>query len=172
MPWHMPWRRPLSGRLSVLLAVAFVAVFAATALNAPVRADSLGRVVFVPREITIESKSGAHRFVVEVAQTPEQRSQGLMHRRELDPERGMLFDFGEEAPVAMWMKNTIIPLDMMFIADDGRIVHIAERTVPMSLAAISPDRPVRFVLEVSGGTAARLGIAPGDRLVQDRLQTN
>ena len=87
-----------------------------------------------------------------------------MNRRSLPAEGGMLFDFGVERPVAMWMKNTLIPLDMLFIAADGRIVDVAERTVPMSLEVIPSPVPVSAVLEVNGGTAERLRIKPGDRL--------
>ncbi len=103
-------------------------------------------------------------FRVELAADDATRSRGLMFRRALAPDAGMLFDYGREQPVAMWMKNTLIPLDMLFIAGDGRIVHIAERTVPHSLTPISPGRDVRAVLELAGGTADRLGIAPGDRV--------
>lgn len=106
-----------------------------------------------------------HSFRVEVARTAEERAIGLMYRRHLDGDAGMLFDFQRDGPVSMWMKNTLIPLDMLFIAGDGRIVHIAQRTVPHSLEPISPGRPVRAVLELNGGTASRLGIAVGDRVV-------
>ena len=88
-----------------------------------------------------------------------------MFRRELAPDAGMLFDFKEVEPVAMWMKDTYLPLDMLFIARDGRIVHIAERTVPFSLATISSGEPVLAVLELNSGTASRLKIKPGDRVI-------
>ena len=88
-----------------------------------------------------------------------------MYRRSLADDAGMLFVYGSEGMVSMWMRNTFIPLDMLFIAGDGRIVRIAERTVPQSLETISSGRPVIGVLEVNGGTAARLGIQPGDRVL-------
>ncbi len=114
--------------------------------------------------LTIRSASGAHSFSVEVADTPERRSLGLMHRRSMPANAGMLFDFKSDQPVAMWMRNTVIPLDMLFIARDGRIVNIAERTVPFSETGIPSRGPVRAVLELNAGTAARLGIKPGDRV--------
>jgi uncharacterized membrane protein (UPF0127 family) len=77
----------------------------------------------------------------------------------------MLFDFGEDKPVTMWMRNTLIPLDMLFIANDGRVVGIKERAVPQSSDIIAAPEPVRGVLELNGGTAQRLGLSAGDRVV-------
>ena len=104
-------------------------------------------------------------FTVELASTEDERSEGLMFRTSLAPDAGMLFDFKESATVAMWMKNTYIPLDMLFIAGDGRIVRVAERTVPLSLTPISSGEPVLAVLELASGTADRLHIKPGDRVI-------
>jgi len=115
-----------------------------------------------PLEIT--SKNGVHVFAVEIAATPEQQAKGLMFRRELPEGQGMLFDFGHDQPTSFWMKNTYIPLDMIFIRGDGRIARIAENTVPLSETLVPSGGPVRAVLEVIGGTAKRLGIAPGDRV--------
>jgi hypothetical protein len=103
-------------------------------------------------------------FSVELARTPEEQAQGLMNRPSLPLDGGMLFDFHVDRPVQMWMKNTLIPLDMIFIAGSGKIVGIAERTIPLSLTIISSPGPVRAVLEVNGGTAARLGLKAGDRV--------
>lgn len=115
--------------------------------------------------LVIVSGDERHPFTVEMAVTSEQRAQGLMFRRELAADAGMLFDFGKRpSRAAMWMKNTLIPLDMLFIAPDGRIESIAERTVPHSLESISSRGPVRAVLELNGGTVSRLGIEPGDRV--------
>lgn len=114
--------------------------------------------------LEIVTRSGVHVFDVELAATGEQRMVGLMHRKELAPDRGMLFDFDGEQHVSMWMRNTYISLDMLFIAADGRIVRIAERTEPLSERTIPSGVPVRAVLEIVGGTSQRLGIAPGDRV--------
>ncbi len=116
-------------------------------------------------ELKIASKSGERVFTVELAATPEDRTRGLMFRRKLDADAGMLFDFETDAPVAMWMKNTLIPLDMLFIDAGGRIVNIHQRAVPGSLASIPSAGPVRAVLELNGGTVARLKIRPGDRVI-------
>lgn len=115
--------------------------------------------------LTIRTSSGAHDFRVELATTQEQQSTGLMYRRKMPGDEGMLFVYPSDAPVSMWMKNTFIPLDMFFIGSDGRITHIAERTVPQSTELIGSNGPVRAVLELNGGTASRLGIKPGDRVV-------
>ncbi|MDD9994080.1 MAG: DUF192 domain-containing protein [Rhodospirillales bacterium] len=126
---------------------------------------SAGRAESGPLEpLTIETDAKVHAIEVEVARTPEERGIGLMHRTELAPDRGMLFDFGATRPVAMWMKNTLIPLDMFFADQSGLIVTIAEYTTPLSEKRIRSGQPARFVLEMIGGSAQRLGIAPGDRL--------
>lgn len=118
---------------------------------------------FARSSLAIVSGDQRHNFSVEMAVTPEQRSRGLMFRRNLAPDAGMLFDYGPKPQRAMmWMRNTYIPLDMVFIDANGRIESIAERTVPFSLETISSRGPVLGVLELNGGTAARLGIAPGD----------
>ena len=117
---------------------------------------------FPTADLTIETAGGPRKFHVELATSPPQLEQGLMFRRTLAPDAGMLFDFKTPSPVSMWMKNTFIPLDMLFVAGDGRVVHIAANTKPQSLDVITARRPVKAVIEVAGGTAARLGIKPGD----------
>jgi uncharacterized membrane protein (UPF0127 family) len=114
--------------------------------------------------LEIASKNGVHTFAVELASTPEEQAKGLMFRRELPEGQGMLFDFHREQPTSFWMKNTYIPLDMIFIRGDGRILRIAQNTVPLSEELVSSGGPVRAVLEVIAGTAKKLGIAPGDRV--------
>lgn len=114
--------------------------------------------------LEIVSKTGVHVFAVEVVANDADRAKGLMFRKELPEGQGMLFDFQRDQEIAMWMKNTYIPLDMIFIAGDGRIRRIAENTEPMSERIIPSGGPVRGVLEVIGGTARKLGIAPGDRV--------
>jgi uncharacterized membrane protein (UPF0127 family) len=114
--------------------------------------------------LEIVTRNGVYPFTVEVAITDEERSKGLMFRRELPEGRGMLFDFKQDTNATMWMKNTYIPLDMIFIRADGRIQRIAESTEPESTKIIAAGAPVRAVLEVIGGTARKLGIKPGDRV--------
>jgi len=114
--------------------------------------------------LEIATKSGVRVFAVELAVTDEERGQGLMFRKQLPEGRGMLFDFKQEQPVSMWMKNTYIPLDMLFITGDGRIARIAENTEVLSERVISSGVPVLAVLEVIAGTASKFGIAPGDRV--------
>ena len=114
--------------------------------------------------LEIVSKSGVHVFSVELAVTDAERASGLMFRQELPDGQGMLFDFGRDQEVAMWMKNTLIPLDMMFITAGGRILRIAENTEPMSARIIPSGGPVRAVLELVGGTARKYEIAAGDRV--------
>jgi uncharacterized protein len=116
------------------------------------------------QSLEIVSQSGVHVFSVELAATDEQRERGLMFRKELPDGHGMLFDFETDRNIAMWMKNTLIPLDMIFIRSDGRISNIAESTEPMSTRIIPSRGAVRAVLEVAGGTAKRLGIMVGDRV--------
>lgn len=114
--------------------------------------------------LEIITKSGVQVFSVEVMRTNEEREKGLMFRKELPEGRGMLFDFTPEQNVSMWMKNTLIPLDMLFIQADGRILRIAENTQVESEKIIPSGGAVRGVLEVIAGTAKKFGIKPGDRV--------
>jgi uncharacterized membrane protein (UPF0127 family) len=114
--------------------------------------------------LEIVTRNGVHVFTVEIAANDADRQKGLMFRKELPEGRGMLFDFQRDQDVSMWMRNTLIPLDMLFINADGRIRRIAENTEPLSERTIPSGGPVRGVLEVIGGTARKLGIAPGDRV--------
>ena len=114
--------------------------------------------------LEIVTKSGVHVFSVEMATTEEEKTTGLMYRKELADGKGMLFDFSPEQEVSMWMKNTYIPLDMIFIRADGRILRIAENTEPLSTKIIPSRGLAKGVLEVIGGTAQKYGIAPGDRV--------
>ncbi|GAU84809.1 DUF192 domain-containing protein [Bosea sp. BIWAKO-01] len=114
--------------------------------------------------LAIVGSGQRHVFQVEVMRTPDQRARGLMHRNYMPPDRGMLFDFGRVEPVAMWMQNTFIPLDMLFIRADGTVVRIAAQTEPLSTRTIPSGEPVLSVLEINGGIAAKLGIKPGDKV--------
>jgi len=110
--------------------------------------------------------TGGHRtaLTVELAATPEQLEQGLMFRRHLAPGSGMLFDFGQPRLVAMWMKNTLVPLDMLFLDASGRIVHIEANAEPGTLQPRGPNRKVLGVLELPAGSVARYGLRLGDRV--------
>ncbi len=116
--------------------------------------------------LTIVTAAGvSHEFDVELALTPGEQAQGLMFRRKLARDAGMLFLYKNDRPRGMWMKNTVIPLDMIFIEADGRILKVVERTVPQSLETIESGGPARAVLEINGGTASRLEISVGDKVV-------
>jgi uncharacterized membrane protein (UPF0127 family) len=118
--------------------------------------------------LTIDSKGKRHTFTVEVAGTSQEQAQGLMFRTELAPDAGMIFPFPTLKPASFWMKNTVIPLDIIFVRADGSIESIAANTTPYSLDAVSSQGPVAAVLELAGGRAAQLGIKPGDIV---KLQT-
>jgi uncharacterized membrane protein (UPF0127 family) len=118
---------------------------------------------FQPLEIV--TKTGVKMFSVEMAVTDKERETGLMYRKELADGRGMLFDFTPEQTISMWMKNTFVSLDMIFINGDGRVLRIAEDTEPQSLKIISSGGPAKAVLEVVAGTARKYGIVPGDQVV-------
>jgi uncharacterized protein len=120
--------------------------------------------------LEIASKSGVHVFAVELAVTDEERSRGLMFRRSVPEGQGMLFDFKRDQDISMWMKNTYVSLDMIFIRGDGRILRIAENTEPESERIIPSGGPVRAVLEVVAGTARKYGIEPGDRVASPILR--
>jgi hypothetical protein len=118
--------------------------------------------------LTIETEAGAsHRFEVELAIDDADRSRGLMFRESMPADHGMLFDFERPQQVTMWMRNTILPLDMLFIEETGRIAWVAADTKPFSEELIEAPTPVRAVLELNAGTAKRLGIAPGARVVHE-----
>ncbi len=121
-------------------------------------------VVFGETTLTIETKQGVRSFQVEVARTPEQLARGLMYRTELAEDAGMLFLFPRERRISMWMRNTLIPLDMIFITASGRVAEVVPDTRPLSEEMITAQQPVQAVLEVRAGTAASLGIRPQDRV--------
>jgi uncharacterized membrane protein (UPF0127 family) len=118
--------------------------------------------------LEVVTSKGAARFRVEIADTEPTRERGLMFRKSLRDDQGMLFDFKIPQPVSFWMKNTLIPLDMVFIAADGRIVSIARNATPLSETPIPSGGEVLGVLEIRGGRAAEIGAEPGDR-VRERI---
>jgi uncharacterized membrane protein (UPF0127 family) len=129
------------------------------ALSGAARAEL---VTFTKSRLVISTAKGQFPFDIELALTPPQMAQGLMYRRTLAADAGMLFDYGDPQPIAMWMKNTLIPLDMIFVAKDGKVVDFHERAVPLSLDTIESRVPAKAVIEVNAGTVARLGIRIGD----------
>ena len=143
-----------------VLTVILIALFAL--LPAPLWADQPALSKIEP--LTIATENDATMFTVEIADTDDLRERGLMFRQRLPENRGMLFDFGEPRPVSMWVKNTYIPLDMLFIRADGTIAYIAENTTPKSLDTVGITEPVLAVLELAGGTAKKLGIRTGDKV--------
>ena len=147
-------------RLAMGFAKSLVASLAAILVIAGLAAANAAS--FQPLEIV--TKNGVQVFSVEMATTEEEKQTGLMYRKELADGKGMLFDFNPEQEVSMWMKNTYVSLDMIFIRADGRILRIAENTEPMSTKIISSRGPARAVLEVVAGTAQKYGIRPGDRV--------
>lgn len=152
------------GPLRLALAAALL-----LAANFPLQAQSRLE-IFERDRLVIETEGGAHHdFEVELALTPGQQAQGLMYRRDLAADAGMLFLYARDEPVSMWMKNTLIPLDMLFLARDGRIVHLKERAVPGSLQSISAHEAVAAVLELNGGTVQRLKLGVGDRVLYPAL---
>lgn len=114
--------------------------------------------------LTIQTKKGPVHFEVEVAKTAEERQVGLMYRRTMAEDHGMLFDFGGDTDVSMWMKNTYIPLDMVFVRSDGTVHRVEHDTTPFSEAIIQAGAPVRYVIELGAGVAAKRGIERGDKV--------
>jgi uncharacterized protein len=131
-----------------------------------IAADGQAQAEILPLEsLIVRTGTGARlRFAVEVARTEPQRNTGMMFRTQMARDRGMLFLFYPAQPVSFWMRNTLLPLDMIFIRKDGRIANIIENAEPLSLTVRSSEGPVVAVLELAGGSAKRLGIAPGDRV--------
>ena len=144
------------GRRVVLGASLSLAAAAACAQEADIK--------FQKSSLAIVTANREIKFDVELATNDAERARGLMFRKQLGAYEGMLFDFFKEMPVSFWMKNTLIPLDMVFIAGDGTIRHVHANAQPMSTDTIPSRYPVRAVLEINGGSAALLGIKPGDKV--------
>lgn len=118
----------------------------------------------------LHTSDGDYTFKIELASTQAERSKGLMFRQELAPDAGMLFDFQEEREVAFWMRNTFIPLDMIFIAADGTIRRIHVNARPHDPTSIPSNAPIRFVLEIPGGRSLEIGLEEGDTLEHPRIE--
>lgn len=153
---------------SALLALGFAvaAVIAGAGGPAPAAAETAA----ATGRLEIRTAKATHSFSVEIADTEAKRADGLMFRTQMAPDHGMLFDFKREQPVWFWMKNTYLPLDMIFVKPDGTILSIAENTTPLSEATVPSGGPVRFVFEVVAGTVKRLGIAPGDKVMHPLMR--
>ena len=140
-------------------------LLAAPLMLAPVGAHAQDPEIKFQRSSLVVASNGRDiKFEVELALNETERARGLMFRKQLGPYEGMLFDFFKEMPVSFWMKNTLIPLDMIFIAADGTVRHVHANAVPLSTDAVPSGGPVRAVLEINGGSAALLGIKPGDKV--------
>lgn len=146
----------LLSRRFALAAPLTVAALAARAQEADIQ--------FKRSSLVIVAHGRDIKFEVELATNDAERARGLMYRKQLGPYEGMLFDFYQEMPVSFWMKNTLIPLDMVFIAADGTVKHVHANAVPMSTDTVPSRFPVRAVLEINGGSARMLGIKPGDKV--------
>ena len=119
--------------------------------------------------LTVTTTSGkTHRFIVEVARTVDEQAQGLMNRQTLAPDRGMIFPYDVPTPASFWMKNTLIPLDMIFVRSDGTVARIEANTAPLSLDPVPAGEPVIAVLELAGGRSAELGITAGAKVAWPR----
>jgi uncharacterized membrane protein (UPF0127 family) len=148
---------PLMAGVAALLALVLLLWLTTPAPAAP--AVDFDRV-----ELRLDTRTDTHVFEVEVARSPEQRMRGLMYRTVLQADQGMLFLFPADQRVQMWMKNTPIALDMLFIGEDGRVKEVVADSRPFSETLIGSREPVRAVLELAAGTAARLGVQPGNRI--------
>lgn len=158
------WVRPGMNRLNIIASI--VAVFFAIFVGAgPQAARGNGGDLAAARHLVVlHTDRGPHRFFVEIADTPAARGRGLMFRPHMASDHGMLFDFSADGEVTMWMHNTPLSLDMIFVRFDGTVHRIARSTTPYSQKIIASKGPVRAVLEVLAGTARRIGLKPGDRL--------
>jgi len=150
---------------ALTLAVLCSSPVALTLSALPAAAQSPAQRPAALETLKIVTASGEHAFAIEVMRTDAERQRGLMFRRFLAPDRGMLFDFKVEQPVMMWMKNTYLPLDMVFISRSGQVVNVAENTEPLSERIIASGAPTYAVLELNAGIARSIGLKPGDKVV-------
>jgi uncharacterized membrane protein (UPF0127 family) len=150
----------LRGTSSAFVFVLLAACFASCAIGQSQNIQDLS--TFPRTTLEIHTKPQSQKFNVWIADTPARQSQGLMFVRDLPADEGMIFPNAKPRVASMWMKNTYIELDMLFVAPDGRIAKIAEHTVPHSLATISSDAPIAAVIELKGGESARRGLKVGD----------
>ncbi len=147
------------------LLLGVLALASAPATMPALAQQAAGEPMRLPAEkLTIVTGQGRFEFDVEIADEAVEQQRGLMFRTDLPAKRGMLFDFGQTRMVTMWMKNTPLPLDMVFIRADGTVAHVAERTTPFSEDIVSSGEEVAFALELNAGVARLIGLKPGDRI--------
>lgn len=147
-------------KLKSVLGGLFVMVLLASSLPATAQPQP----TLPQSDLVIRTEKGPQKFKVELADNDAARARGMMFRTSMAPDAGMLFDFKQEQMASFWMRNTLIPLDMVFIKADGTILNIHQRAIPRDETGINSIGPVRGVLELNGGTASRLGIKPGDKV--------
>ena len=164
-------RRRRDGHLSKIVGLALVSILVLFAIQNEIHAQSSSQnsqiepVLLDTETLELKTGAGTFKFVVEIADEPEERMIGLMHREEMDLKHGMLFQFGDTSLVNMWMRNTVLSLDMIFIRPDGTIAKIAQRTTPFSEAIITSGEPVSHVLELNGGVAAMIGLKANHKVL-------
>ncbi|AQZ52402.1 DUF192 domain-containing protein [Martelella mediterranea] len=146
-----------------MLAAAFLLLFGGLAV-------AQTEITFETSRLTLHTATGDHEIVVELAETEQQRQRGLMYRTELAPDHGMIFDLGQPRTASMWMANTLIPLDMVFIRTDGSVAGYYEQAEPGSKRVIASREPVKYVLELAGGQAQAYGLKPGDTVTGPALK--
>jgi uncharacterized protein len=167
--------KPVLGRLALIAAIAFSITACASQATSGSAAKvetgcEAGKAIAASDagldqvQLCIQSGAKSHSFTVEMARTGQQQQQGLMFRTALADDKGMLFPFAEKRMASFWMKNTLIPLDIIFIAGDGKIVNIAENTTPYSVDPVQSTAPVMAVLELRGGLTAQMRIKAGDKV--------
>lgn len=145
-----------------MVAALLLGLLAQIVVSAPI--DAAAAPANPTGQVTLETATGRHMFAVEIADDVASRALGLMYREELAPDAGMLFTYEEPKLLAFWMKDTAFPLDIIFISEDGRVLNIIERAKPFSVDPLPSEGPAIAALEVLGGTAARIGLRPGDRV--------
>lgn len=158
-------KSPAPLRHFVLILVSLIFVATATSACADSKSEENSKPAVETEELRIVSADGSeHLFHVEIAATPAAITQGLMYREEMAEDHGMLFLFARESERSFWMRNTLIPLDMLFINSEGVIRHIHENAIPLDETPVPSTEPVQMVLELNGGIVAKYGIKPGDQV--------
>lgn len=160
---HSGNRFTMKNALRFLLLIAVLA-FPSLAIAQQPSFDADGAMHLETEKLVIVTGQGRFEFDAEIADQPAEHAQGLMFRKQMPTRHGMLFVFGETRQVTMWMKNTVLPLDMVFIKPDGVVAGVRERTVPFSEDIIPSPEPISHVLELNAGVARLIGIKPGDRV--------